>query len=146
MELSLMIAVGGFVMECSWSGFGCQSSLVLRVCSSFFQAGNTHAAINAYSHAIRLDYKMPSYPWPRVQRIDAWRSNMATGRFYLLFRKAVASVVKIVKHNRWLIERHLIRKHYAVSHQIWIIRVVNCNTSTCADVTRGRFNETIAPY
>jgi len=30
--------------------------------SSFFQAGNYQAAINVYTHAIRLDCKMPAYP------------------------------------------------------------------------------------
>jgi len=30
--------------------------------SSFFQAGNYQAAINAFTHAIRLDCKLPAYP------------------------------------------------------------------------------------
>ena len=33
--------------------------------SSFFQAGNYQAAINAYTHAIRLNCKMPAYPCQR---------------------------------------------------------------------------------
>lgn len=45
-----------------WSvRFSAMHEICVFICSSFFQAGNYQAAINAYTHAIRLDCKMHAY-------------------------------------------------------------------------------------
>jgi hypothetical protein len=49
-----------------------RNTWIFFIYSSFFQAGNYQAAVNAYTHAIRLDCKMPAYPLCMLYIAKVW--------------------------------------------------------------------------